>query len=97
MRLHVASWVRSAALRIRCLSLAKTCSMGFRSGLEQQARANAPDCVADSGTPVDGEIIHDGDIACKECGDEALLDIIEEAITVDWLIQDKRCVDPVAA
>ena len=29
--------------------------------------------------------------------DEALLDIIEEAITVDRLIQDARCVDPVAA
>ena len=64
---------------------------------EQQARVNAPDCVADSGTPVDGEIVHDGDIACKECGDEALLDLIEEAITVDWLTQDTRCVDPVAA
>ena len=33
----------------------------------------------------------------ESVGDDALLDIIEEAITVDWLIQDARCVDPVAA
>ena len=29
---HTASLVRAAALRSRCLSLAKTCSIGLRSG-----------------------------------------------------------------
>ena len=32
MASHTASWVRAAALRSQCLSLAKSCSMGFRSG-----------------------------------------------------------------
>lgn len=32
MSLHAASWVRSAPLRMRGLSLAKACSLGFRSG-----------------------------------------------------------------
>ena len=65
--------------------------MGFRSGLqEQQVCADAPDCVADGGPLVAGEIVHDDDIACKECGDEVLLDIIEENIAVACLIQDTR-------
>ena len=33
IRCQVVSAVRSAASRNRCLSLAKTCSIGFRSGL----------------------------------------------------------------
>ena len=32
MAAQTASTVRAAALRSRCLSLAKTCSIGFRSG-----------------------------------------------------------------
>ena len=32
MAAHTASTVRAAAFLTRCLSLAKTCSMGFRSG-----------------------------------------------------------------
>ena len=32
-RFHVASGDRSWAFRMRCLSLAKTCSIGLRSGL----------------------------------------------------------------
>lgn len=32
MAAHTASTVRAAVFLTRCLSLAKTCSMGFRSG-----------------------------------------------------------------
>jgi hypothetical protein len=58
--------------------------------------ADAPDSVANGGALVAGEIVHDDDIACRERWDEALLDIIEEAVAVDRLIQNARCIDPVA-
>ena len=64
---------------------------------EQQARANAADRHADGGPFVAAQIIHNDDVACRQGWDEALLDIIEEAVAVDRLIKDARSIDPVAA
>ena len=67
MRFHVASTVHSAALRSRVLSLAKTCSMGFKSGLVGRQEQELGACVAHSfargGAFVAAEIIHDDDVA----------------------------------
>ena len=64
---------------------------------EQEPSTDIPDGAADGGPLVTGEIIHDHHIACRECWDEALLDIILEAVAVDRLVHDTRCIDPVAA
>ena len=55
MRLHVASTERSAAFRSRSLSFAKTCSMGFRSGLQggkNHSRAPAARIMARTAAPL---------------------------------------------
>jgi hypothetical protein len=64
---------------------------------EQEPCADAPDCVADGGPLVAGEIVHDDDIARRECRDEALLNIIKEAVAVDRLVQHTGRVDTVTA
>ena len=64
---------------------------------EQQSSADAADCATNGRPLVAGEIVHDHDIARRERRDEALLDIIKEAVAVDGLIQDARRIDPVAA
>ena len=64
---------------------------------EQQAGTDAADRFTDGGPFVTAQIIHDDDIARRECRHEELLDIVEEGCTVDRLIEDTRCVDPVAA
>lgn len=64
---------------------------------EQEPCADASDGATDGWPLVAGEIVHDHDIACRECREEALLNIIEEAVAVDGLIQYARCVDPVTA
>ncbi len=67
MRCHVAVGVRSSAFRNRVLSLAKTCSIGLRSGLyggrKKELCADTPDCAAYSLALVAAEIIHDHDIS----------------------------------
>lgn len=112
MRLHVASWVRSVAFRMRCLSLASAATndpgdhwaslldrvqVGTVGRQEQEPCADAPDGAANCGTLMAGEIIHDHHITCRECRDETLLDIAGEAVAVDRLIHDTRRIDPVAA
>jgi hypothetical protein len=64
---------------------------------EQQSGADAPNGTTHGGSLVAGEIVHDHDIARRECRDEALFDLIKEAVSVDWLIDDTGCVDPVTA
>ena len=72
-----ASRVRSAALRIRCLSLAKSCSMGLRSGIGGRKNSLAPaaDRGADRLAFVAAEIVHDDDVARLQGGSQDLLDI----------------------
>ena len=64
---------------------------------EQQARASAADCCADSRPFVAGEVVHDHDIARRERGHEELLDILKKARPVDRLIEHTGGIDPVAA
>jgi hypothetical protein len=64
---------------------------------EQEACTDASDGASNRWPLVAGEVVHDDDIARREGWDEALLDIIEEAVAVDRLVHDARCVDPVAA
>jgi hypothetical protein len=63
---------------------------------EQQVCADAPDCVANGGALVAGEIVHDHNVACREGRDEALFDITLEAVAIDRLIQNAQCIDPVS-
>ena len=67
MASQTVSTVRAAALRSRCLSLAKTCSIGLRSG-EYFGRKNslAPAermSAAHGFALVAAEIVHDDDVA----------------------------------
>ena len=86
------SMVRSAASRRKCLSLAKTCSIGFTPGLtrgwrigrqEQQVCACLSDRGADGAALVRAEVVHHDEIAGLEGGDERLLDPGGEALAVD--------------
>lgn len=43
------------------------------------------------------QVVHDDDIAGRQCGHEELLDVFEEARAVDRLIQHTGGIDPVAA
>lgn len=117
MRFHVASAVRSPALRRRCFSLAKTCSIGLRSGRscqgssgaavgkqaegvgrpEQQSGADAADRLADGGSLVAGEIVHDHDGAERERRHEELLNPSGEALAVDRLVEHAWSIDAVAS
>lgn len=64
---------------------------------EQQAGAGAADRLADGGPFVTAQIVHDDHVAGRERGDEALLDIVGEALAIDRLVEHARRVDPVAA
>ena len=87
MAATTASTVRAAALRNRCFSLAKTCSIGFRSG-EYLGRKNnlAPaDRIARRmAFPfVAAEIVHDHQVARRKRGHQHLLDIGFEDSLID--------------
>lgn len=80
-----------------CKNLLDGVQIGAVGREEQQACSDAPDCVANGGPFVAGEIVHDHNVARRKRRDEALLDIILEAVAVDRLIHDAGSVDPVAA
>ena len=69
MARHAVSTVRAAAFRRKCLSLAKTCSIGFRSG-EYLGRKKLCSCGADERThnfaSVAAEIVHDYGVAAPK-------------------------------
>ena len=80
----MASPVRAAAFRSKCLSLAKACSMGFRSfRQEEQLGARRADQPAYGFASVTAEIVHDDDIAGTKRRQEYLLDIEPKALAVD--------------
>src|SRR5215204_6140537 len=95
------STVRAAHLRRRCLSLAKTCSIGFKSGeifwQEDQLGAGRADELAYGFALVAAEIVHDDDVARLQGGDEDPLDVSSEVFAVDWAIEDPWSVNPVMA
>ncbi len=80
---QVVSIVRGSALRSRVLSLAKTCSIGLRSG--------------DGLAFVTAQIVHDDDISGGEGGNQELLDVGPETDAVDRPVDDAGRLDPVAA
>src|SRR3546814_16054934 len=63
----------------------------------EQLGLGGTDGLADSWTFVAGEVVHDDDVARCEGGHEELLDTFGKAGPVDRLIEDARCIDPVAA
>ena len=64
---------------------------------EQEPGADAADRFSDGRSLVAREVVHDDDIAWRERRNEALFDIVGEALAVDRLIEHARCVDAVAA
>ncbi len=64
---------------------------------EQQARTSGPDRVPDGGLLVAGQVVEDDNVAGRERGAELLFDPLGKAGAIDRLIEDKGCVDPVAA
>ncbi|KYK45209.1 hypothetical protein A1D31_35645 [Bradyrhizobium liaoningense] len=97
---QTASTVRGAALRSRCLSLAKTCSIGFRSGEyfgRKKSLAPTADELANCLAPVAAEVIQDDDIAGWKDGQKHLLDIGAKAHAVDRPLDEPWRIDPVMA
>jgi hypothetical protein len=81
--------------------LANIISIGLRSGgvgrQEEELGADGAQRPADGLGLVAAEIVDDDDIAWLERGDEHLLDIGEEAFTIDRSIEHARRVDAVDA
>jgi hypothetical protein len=100
MALQTASTLRSPALRKRCLSLPKSCSIGLRSG-EYFGRKNslAPtDRMARrTALPLRAEIVEDDDVARPKGRHEHLLDIEPEALAVDRPVDEPGRVDAIVA
>ena len=80
--------------------MAKTCSIGLRSGAvgrqEEQPGPGGADCATDGLAFVASQIVHNDDVAGRQGGDEELLDIGGEALAVDGAVDDAGGVDPVA-
>jgi hypothetical protein len=94
--LQTASGVRAAALRSRCLSLAKTCSIGLRSG-EDELGADRADGAAHDLALVTAEIVHDDDIAGLQGWEQHPLDIEPEALAVDRPLDQPGRLDAIMA
>src|ERR1700749_274189 len=93
------SRVRAAALRRRCLSLAKTCSIGFRSG-EYLGRKNsfapAERIAWRTASPLWlPRLSMDHHVARLERGRQRFLDISSKAFAVDRTIDQPRRLDAV--
>ena len=101
MRCQVDWMDRSSAFRSSVLSLAKSCSIGLRSGLywgrKIRCAPGAADGAPDCGSFVAAEIVHDHDLPGLERGDEKLFDIGSEAWAIDRPVEDAGRVDPVRA
>ena len=95
---QVASMVLGSALRIRCFSLAKSCSIGLRSGRqEEEMGAGGPDGAAGGLSLVAAEVVEDDDVAFGEGRPENLLDVEGEELAVDRAVDDPGCVDAIAS
>lgn len=84
---QTASTVRAAALRSRCLSLAKTYSIGVQVGRvfwqEEEFGADRADELANCLAPVAAEVIQDDDFAGSKDGQENLLNIGAKAHAIE--------------
>ena len=90
--------MRIVRLRSKALSLAKACSIGFRSGRQQaQGGAGSLDGLTHTGHLVRGEIVHDDDVAITQCRRQHLLDIGDEQLAVDGAVDDAGRGRPVLA
>jgi hypothetical protein len=94
MAVQRASTVRVLALRSSALSLAKTCSIGLRSGLSggrESSRAPlAFDRLLDALHLVGAEVVEDHDVTAGQLRRQGLLDVGEEAFTVDRTVERTR-------
>ncbi len=100
MRFHVASTVRSTALRSRVLGLAKTFlfdgvqvwAVGWQ---EQQRGPRFTNGVARCRGFVAAEIIHDNDVAGRQGRHQHLVDVGRKISAVDRPVEDAAGVDAV--
>ena len=101
MAAHTASTVRAAAFRMRCLSLAKTCSMVFRSGeyfwQEEELGADGANELTHGFASVAAEIVQDNDIAGAKRRQKNLRYVGPKALAVDRPLDKPRRIDPVMA
>src|SRR5947209_8500216 len=95
-----ASTVRAAALRSRCLSVEKTCSIGLRSGEylgRKKSLALAERMAANGLAVVAAEIVHGHEVAGSDRREQHLLDIGLIAVAVDRPVEGPRRVNAVVA
>ena len=99
MPFQVASRVRSAALRSSVLSLAKTGLDGFQVWTVRRQEQKPGACLAQGlaycRAFMASEIVHDDDVAGRQCRHETLLEVRGKACAVDRPLQHKRGVDAV--
>jgi hypothetical protein len=88
----MASIDRAWAMRIQCFTLAKTCSMGLRSGeyggRKRELGAGFDDGRADGRGAVAPEIVENDDVAGAQCRHEELLDVGTEDAAIDRPFDD---------
>ena len=101
MASETASSVRGAAFRTKPLSLAKTCSIGLRSGeYLGRNRRRAPAAligVSHGFAFVGAQIVEHDDVVGLEGRDQELLDIGEKALAVDRAVEHAGRLDAVVA
>ena len=94
MTVQSASLVRAAAFRSSALSLAKSCSIGFRSGLVgrqiEDGGAGRGDGLLDAIDLVGGEIVHHHDVAGRQRRSQHLLDVGPEGGAGHRPVEDER-------
>jgi hypothetical protein len=90
---QTASGVRAAAFRSRCFSLAKTCSIGLRSGEYLGRKMSLAPALA----LMTAEIVHDDDVARLQGWNQHALDIDPEAFAVDRAIDLPWRLDAIVA
>ena len=98
---ETASWLRAPAFRNRVLNLAKTCSIGLRSGAyfgrKHQTRPDVADRPPHRLCLVGAEVVEDHDVARLEGWNEELFDVGVEAFAVDRPVEQAGRVDAVVA
>ena len=101
MASQTSSTLRASAFLKAPFSFEKLGSIGLRIrgvfGREDEARADISNGLARGLGFMRSQIIGDDDIVLVERGREFLVDIGEEALAVDWPVEQATRVDPVVA